>query len=174
MLRPSSPARKPASRPVLAQSPEQRVTQRVKTAPEPLDDAPCRRRVSGGSRHSDDPRSELPATLDPLLFGVLLAREAPSAAAATATAHTVPAGLQELIARLSRRAAWGGDGARGTARLELGAGPLAGTVLTVHADSRELRVELELPPDMAEAGLAARLRERLTHRGFAIAELRVS
>jgi hypothetical protein len=113
--------------------------------------------------------------VDPLLCGVLLAegsRQAPQSAPSSLNA--LPSGLEELIARLSRRAAWGGDGARATARLELAAGELSGAVVTVHTERREVRVEIDLPPDARASGLAERISERLAQRGFAVTEVLVS
>jgi hypothetical protein len=76
--------------------------------------------------------------------------------------------LQNLINGLARRVAWGGDRRKGSARIELSEGALAGATLIVHAEQRSVSVELELP---AGGGLAGdwqqRILDRLEERGFA-------
>ena len=64
--------------------------------------------------------------------------------------------MEELLPQLVRRIAWAGDRRRGTVQLELGAGPHAGTTITVHAEEGRVRVELEGP--------AGELRERILAR----------
>jgi hypothetical protein len=72
----------------------------------------------------------------------------------------VCASLEEMLPALVRRVAWSGDGRRGSIRLELGAGALAGGTLLVHADEGRVKVELDAP-----AGVDARAwRERITAR----------
>ncbi|HWZ91482.1 MAG TPA: hypothetical protein VNW92_21620 [Polyangiaceae bacterium] len=75
--------------------------------------------------------------------------------------------LQNLINGLARRVAWGGDRRKGSARIELSEGPLAGATLIVHTEQRSVRVELELPEG---SGLASdwqqRIQDRLEERGF--------
>lgn len=65
--------------------------------------------------------------------------------------------LEELLPQLVRRIAWAGDRRRGSVQLELGAGPHAGTIVTVHADDGRVRVEVqgsdELRARIAAAGL---------------------
>jgi len=75
--------------------------------------------------------------------------------------------LQNLLTGLVRRAAWGGDRRKGTARIELSEGSLAGATLVVHAEQRSVSVELELPPGMATQGWQQRIAARLEARGFA-------
>ena len=76
--------------------------------------------------------------------------------------------LQNLINGLARRVAWGGDRRKGSARIELSEGALAGATLIVHTEQRSVSVELELP---AGGGLAGdwqqRILDRLEERGFA-------
>jgi hypothetical protein len=69
--------------------------------------------------------------------------------------------LEELLPALVRRVAWSGDGRRGTVRLELGAGELAGATLLVHADSGRVRVRLDVPPGVDAARWEHRIRQRL-------------
>jgi hypothetical protein len=75
--------------------------------------------------------------------------------------------LQNLLIGLARRAAWGGDRRKGSARIELTEGALAGATLVVHAEQRTVSVELELPAGMAAHGWQQRITERLEGRGFA-------
>ncbi|MEO8904625.1 MAG: hypothetical protein ABI488_19630 [Polyangiaceae bacterium] len=76
--------------------------------------------------------------------------------------------LQNLLTGLARRVAWGGDRRKGSARIELSEGALAGATLVVHAEQRSVSVEIELPGGVsAGSGLQQRLLERLEGRGFA-------
>lgn len=74
--------------------------------------------------------------------------------------------LQALVSGLARRLAWGGDRRKGSARLELAEGALAGATLTVHTEERSVSVELELPPGKSASGWQTRILERLEARGF--------
>lgn len=105
------------------------------------------------------------------------ARAMPAGAAGTGLAQSppvsVPEDLQNLITTLARRVAWGGDRRRGSARIELSEGPLAGATLLVHAEEREVTVELELPGGVTAGGdWRERIIERLEERGF-VANVRV-
>lgn len=79
----------------------------------------------------------------------------PTAEAAIAPRTRVS--LEELLPQLVRRIAWAGDRRRGSVQLELGAGPHAGAIVTVHADDGRVRVEVqgsdELRARIAAAGL---------------------
>jgi len=76
--------------------------------------------------------------------------------------------LQNLLSGLARRVAWGGDRRKGTARIELSEGALAGATLVVHAEQRSVSVEIELPDgSSAGQGLEQRILDRLAGRGFA-------
>lgn len=74
--------------------------------------------------------------------------------------------LQNLITGLARRVAWGGDRRKGSARIELSEGALAGATLVVHTEQRSVSVELELPDGAGTQGWQARIQERLEARGF--------
>ncbi len=76
------------------------------------------------------------------------------------------ADLQNLLTGLARRVAWGGDRRKGSARIELSEGALAGATLVVHTEQRSVTVELELPAGAGARGWEARLTERLEARGF--------
>jgi len=75
--------------------------------------------------------------------------------------------LQNLLTGLTRRTAWGGDRRKGSARIELSEGSLAGATLVVHAEQRSVSVELELPPGVIASGWQQRITQRLEARGFA-------
>jgi hypothetical protein len=91
-------------------------------------------------------------------------------------APAVPAGppsLEHLMSKLVRRIAWSGDAHRGSARLEVGAGPLEGATLIIHADDGVLRVVLDLPPGVDRNEWRDRIAERLGARGFQLGALEV-
>ncbi len=93
----------------------------------------------------------------------------PLVASASAPAPTVlpeAAELQQLLSGLARRVAWGGDRRKGSARIELSEGTLAGATLVVHTEQRSVSVELELPSGTRAQGWEARLTQRLEARGF--------
>jgi hypothetical protein len=129
--------------------------------------------------HERQQKSEpLAPTLDPLARSLAGMRPwtppVPSPAAPPVAPNATLVQMEQMITRLVRRVAWGGDGARGTARIELGAGELAGATITVHSDARELSVDVDLPPGVAAGPWRERLLARLQQRGFAVRELNVS
>ena len=69
--------------------------------------------------------------------------------------------MEELLPQLVKRIAWAGDKRRGSVQMELGAGPHAGTVVTVHAVDGRVRVELSGDDSGA-------LRRRLEEKGFTV------
>ncbi len=82
--------------------------------------------------------------------------------------------LENLLPALVRRVAWSSDGKRGTARLEIGAGDLAGATLLVHADAGRVRVRLEAPPGVDVHSLRERIVQRLAARDIPVDEVEVS
>jgi len=135
-------------------------------------------------RDSDDrldPAGPAPSDglLDPLYCQLAVNSGASSFVQPDPAASTAPAALplredlQNLLSGLSRRAAWGGDRRKGSARIELSEGALAGATLVVHAEQRAVSVELELPAGMGALDWQQRIAERLQARGFA-AQVRVS
>ncbi|MBN1606572.1 MAG: hypothetical protein JW940_08050, partial [Polyangiaceae bacterium] len=106
--------------------------------------------------HSPKPESTRPAGLD-----------------ASCTTTVVVPTLELLLHRLVRRVAWAGDGRAGTMRLELGAGELEGTTVLVHADGREISVEVELSPGADQQAWRVRIAERLKASGLLVRELEV-
>jgi hypothetical protein len=77
-----------------------------------------------------------------------------------------PISVEELWPTLVRKAAWSGDARRGTVRLELGAGALAGAVVMVHADNGRVRVKLTAPRGVDLDAWRVRISARLVVRGF--------
>jgi hypothetical protein len=76
------------------------------------------------------------------------------------------ASLEDLIPALVRRIGWSSDGRRGTVRLEIGAGELAGSTLVVHADAGRVRVHLDVPPGVDARAWQGRIQKRLASRNI--------
>lgn len=133
------------------------------------DGAPC------PLESTEAPDGMVDGVVDPLMRSLAHAgpRVAPPEPAAPPPANASLPELEQLLQRLVRRAAWGGDGRRGSARLEIGAGPLEGATLLVQAEGGEVSVDLELPPGADAEPWRARLRERLEARGLSVRELSV-
>lgn len=74
------------------------------------------------------------------------------------------ASLEDLLPVLVRRVAWSSSGGGGCARLELGAGSLAGAVIVVRADAAGVRVKLMGPPGMDLGPWRERIAARLVSR----------
>lgn len=93
---------------------------------------------------------------------------------AAPAAHRISTELEQMLVRLAKRAQWGGDGRRATARIELDSGVGQGAVVTVHAlASREVSVDIELPPGSVGDPWSERIKSRLEQRGFSVAEVSV-
>jgi hypothetical protein len=84
------------------------------------------------------------------------------------------AALEPLLVALVRRVAWSGDGRRGVARLELGAGPLAGATIVVHADEGRIRVHVDVPPGVDLPSWRARIVRSLAARRLLTDEVEVA
>jgi len=140
----------------------------------------ARRRQRKPAQVEDEPapRSRHGLAMDASAWLTTLKGDAttPNAAAAPAAAFPVtviPDDLAMLISALARRVAWGGDRRRGSARIELSDGPLAGATLVVHTEARAVSVELELPRSApAVNDWRERIIRRLEERGF-VAEVRL-
>ena len=145
-------------------------TQTSALGPPPGPQAGTRRHPEAGF---DPEAKEAPtAALDPLLCQLAVNSGASSFVQANPATPVAPAALplredlQNLLTGLSRRAAWGGDRRKGSARIELSEGALAGATLVVHAEQRAVSVELELPSGVAASGWQQRIADRLEARGF--------
>ena len=75
--------------------------------------------------------------------------------------------------RFVRRLAWGGDGRRGTARIEIAAGEWAGAAIVVHAVERQVRIEIDLPEGVPLESWRERIAARLRERGVELLELSI-
>jgi hypothetical protein len=133
--------------------------------------------LSVGERSEAQPAVEM--TLDPLICQLAMNHGSSSFVQPDPTAVVTPPALplredlQNLLTGLARRTAWGGDRRKGSARIELSSGALAGATLVVHAEQRTVTVELELPRGMSAQGWQQRIAERLEGRGLA-ASVRVA
>lgn len=134
----------------------------------------------GAEQGQEDDRGQAPTleppteiAVDPLSRALAHAGPRVPPAAEPLPHNVVPPELEQLLTRLVRRAAWGGDGRKGSARLELGAGPLEGATLLVHAEAGELTIDLELPPGASADEWRSRLAARLEARGLSVRELNV-
>jgi hypothetical protein len=96
------------------------------------------------------------------------------AAGASDVAVRAGASLEKLLPALVRRVAWSSDGKRGTARLEIGSGDLAGATLLVHADAGRIRVRLDAPPGVDVHSWRERIVQRLAARDIPVDEVEVS
>jgi len=92
---------------------------------------------------------------------------------AEATATRASASLEDLLPSLVRKVGWSGDGRKGTVRMELGAGELAGATLLVHAEEGRVRVHLSAPAGTSAAGWRDRIAERLAARGIQVDDIEV-
>lgn len=135
--------------------------------------------VAHGPHHRhDQPKGDdghdAPAPLDPLARHLALDRPLPVPPPAAAPPPNAPLiHVEQLVARLVRRVAWGGDGRRGAARIEVGAGELAGATITVESCGRELSLDVDLPPGVPADAWRERIAARLRSRGFELASIDV-
>jgi len=162
-----------ANRPALgARGPNALQTDSKGHAGPPLGQA---RRETLRGLETDEPevkQAPLGQTLDPLTCQLAMNQGLSSFVQSNPTIGNAPAALplredlQNLVAGLARRAAWGGDRRKGSARIELSEGALAGATLVVHTEQRSVSVELELPPGGSAGGWQQRIARRLEERGF--------
>jgi hypothetical protein len=114
--------------------------------------------------HGDDPLDPMmrqatqlgpPLSMPPL--------STPNTPEAAVTARAM-ASLEELLPQLVRKIAWSGDGKRGSVRMELGAGALAGSTILLEADAGRLRVHLDTPPGVDGEAWKQRIGARLAEK----------
>jgi hypothetical protein len=132
-------------------------------APGPEEHAPRRRTAPDETL---DPSARHAAQLAPPALPGTLQPGAPASPAQVEA--RVRSSLEDLLPALVRRVAWSGDGRRGTVRLELGAGELAGGTLLVHVDEGRVRVKLSAPPGVDVGAWRGRILDRLEARGLAV------
>jgi hypothetical protein len=82
--------------------------------------------------------------------------------------------LEDIWPALVRRATWSGDDKRGSARLEIGSGELAGATLVVHSERGRVRVHLTTPPGSDTRSWRERIVRRLASRDIPADEVEVS
>jgi hypothetical protein len=117
------------------------------------------------SQHDDDldPMARRAAQLaPPVQLGGPAATFEPSAIVDTHARVS----LEEILPQLVKKIAWAGDGKKGSVRIELGAGELAGSTLLVHADDGKVRVELSVPPGVDANAWKERIHSKLSARGL--------
>jgi hypothetical protein len=88
---------------------------------------------------------------------------------AAASGPSAPTSLEELLPALVRKIAWSGDARRGTVRIELGAGALAGATLLVAANGGRVQVTLIAEATHSDVDLDTwreRIAARLSDRGL--------
>jgi hypothetical protein len=150
----------------------------------PVFPAPSGAAAASAGRHAPPPR-ERPKQddgADPLDPAARLSAQlAPPLCAPRAEPSAVPhsvaearAVLEELLPAVVRRIAWVGDARRGSVRMELGAGELAGARILVHAEDGVVRVEMQVPPGADAAAWRARIEGRLRARGIRAESVEVS
>jgi len=140
----------------------------VRTRPEP-ERAPRRPTASNASKAAVagdplDPVARQAAQLAPPLAsmatGATELGDVPAAMARTS--------LEQLLPALVRRVAWSGDGRKGTVRLELGAGGMAGAEVVVESDHGLVRVQLRAPAGVDAEAWRRRVEGRLMARGLQV------
>ncbi len=97
---------------------------------------------------------------------MLGAQRDPAASAPAVTNARVS--LEDLVPQLVKKIAWSGDAHRGTVRMELGAGELAGATLTVSAENGRVSVRVDTPPGTDTAAWRERLSNRLEAKGLSL------
>jgi hypothetical protein len=107
-----------------------------------------------------------------LALSPLLSASTPAASPPVPLAPSPPPLLlpdERALETLVRRFSWGGNGRRGAARIELGAGTLAGLTLLLSAEDGELSLEVQ-GDDGGEQG--RRLAARLAAKGLRVTSVR--
>jgi hypothetical protein len=111
--------------------------------------------------------------LDPLMrsLGTAVALGAGPVEPRSASSTVIQAELEALVSRMAKRFAWGSDGRRATARIELGTGPLAGATVLLSTEGRAVELSVELPPGTSASAWQERIERRLAERGFELTRL---
>lgn len=111
------------------------------------------------------------AAIDPLALQLVSAL--PLGATETPALGREPLALEPALLDLVRRIAWSGDRRRGTLRLELGGGQLAGTAVLLESDGSGVHLAFSAPPGVDATELGARVRSRLERRGIEVRSLEI-
>jgi hypothetical protein len=132
--------------------------------------APRRGRDDAKPRREDD-------LLDPSARRAAQLAPPPQATAQVAavapTERTAPprASLEALLPALVKRIAWSGDARRGTVRMELGAGALAGATLVIESNDGRVDVQLAAPAGVDVTAWRERIARRLGDRGLDVGSI---
>lgn len=129
------------------------------------------RRHAAASSTTDDP-------LDPMARQAAQLAPPPQGRADAADVAEAPAArartsLEDLLPALVRKVAWSGDGRRGTVRLELGSGGMAGAEVVVESDDGRVRVQLRAPGGVDADAWRQRVIMRLAARGLNVEDVQV-
>jgi len=81
--------------------------------------------------------------------------------------------LEDLVPELVKRIAWTGDARRGTVRMELGSGELAGSTVTVSADNGRVTVQVNTAAGTDADAWRTRIANRLEARGLSVESVEV-
>ncbi len=113
-----------------------------------------------------------PAFVAPMREAMLVPPGSPTQATSEERGHARLT-VEEMLPALVRRIAWGGNGQRGSVRMELGAGTLAGGTVVVHADDGKVRVEVSAPSGADPAEWRRRIDARLREHGLDVESVEV-
>jgi hypothetical protein len=136
-------------------------------APEHGHEEPAKRRARK-VEDALDPAARQAAQIAPPLVASAAAPPVQSAPEVKARAS-----LEELLPQVVKRIAWAGDARKGSVRMELGAGALAGGTVIVHAEEGRVRVEMTVPAGSDAASWQRRIEERLRARGIEVEAIEV-
>ncbi len=118
--------------------------------------------------HDLDPATRQAAQLAPPLA-------TPKVESASVAAQTnAQISLEDLVPALVKKIAWTGDAHRGTVRMELGSGELAGSTLTVSADHGRVSVHVRVPAGTDAGAWRSRLATRLEARGLSVESVEIT
>jgi hypothetical protein len=125
-------------------------------------------RHDGGGQHDLDPAARQSAQLAPPP-----ATPAVSEVALGEVQTNAHVSLEDLVPQMVKRIAWSGDARRGTVRMELGSGELAGSTLTVSADNGRVSVQVHAPAGTDTTAWRDRIATRLEARGLSVDSVEV-
>lgn len=92
----------------------------------------------------------------------------PPEAEQSARAHT---SLEDVLPAVLKRIAWFGDARRGTVRMELGAGALAGSTLIIESEDGRLRVRMQAPAGVDAEAWRRRIAERFARKQLDVEDI---
>ena len=143
----------------------------------PTDRPASPQKRSCGKSADDDPDARglvrVEDLVDPLMrsLGVPVAMGPGPVEPRSVSPTVIPGELETLISRMAKKLAWGTDGRRATACLQLGAGPLEGATVLLATEGRAVELAVDLPPGVYALGWEERIRRRFEERGFELTRL---